>query len=85
MDRVRPGATRPWPRPGVTGSSSGLVAEAGVKAPDLVQRAAHRTREQVSDPALQDGVGGQPDHIGIVLRFQEFVDRGEANPASARK
>jgi len=36
--------------------------------------AAHRTREQVSDPALKDGVGGQPDHIPVVLRFQEVVD-----------
>ena len=39
-----------------------------------MRRAAHRTCEQVSDPALKDGIGGQADHIPVVLRFQEFVD-----------
>src|SRR6185312_16252702 len=47
----------------------GLVAEAGVGTPDLVRRTADWTREQVSNPALQDGVGGQPDDISVVLRF----------------
>src|SRR3982751_2101881 len=38
------------------------------------RRTAHRALEQVRDPALQDRIGGQPDDIGIALRFQEFVD-----------
>ena len=39
-------------------------------------RTAHRAREQVSDPALEDGIGGQADGIAIALRFQELVDLG---------
>src|SRR5215217_4297329 len=42
---------------------------------DLVRRTTYRTLEQVCDPALQDGIGGQADHIAVVLRFQEVVDR----------
>src|SRR3954447_26824777 len=42
--------------------SLGLIAEAGVEAPDLVRRTPHRTLEQISDPALQDSIGGQADH-----------------------
>src|SRR3954454_14529457 len=52
----------------------GLVAEAGVDAPDFMGRTAHWTLEQVSDPPLKDRIGGQADDIGIALRFQEFVD-----------
>src|SRR3954465_14119979 len=52
----------------------GLVAEAGVETPDLVGRTPHRTLEQMSNPALENGIGGQADDIPVVLRFQEFVD-----------
>src|SRR3954471_10260239 len=41
---------------------------------------AHRTREQVSDPPLQDGMGGQPDHIAVVLRSQELIDLRRGKP-----
>src|SRR5215211_6168449 len=40
------------------------------------RRTAHRTREQVSDPALKDGMGGEADHIAVVLRLQELIDLG---------
>src|SRR4051795_10406622 len=52
----------------------GLVAEAGVETPDLVGRTPHRTLEQMSNPALENGIGGQADHVPVVLRLQEFVD-----------
>src|SRR3954452_12004620 len=57
------------PAPGL-----GLVAEAGVQAPDLVGWTSHRTLEQMSDPALENRIGGQADHVPVVLRFQELVD-----------
>src|SRR3954471_23812813 len=52
----------------------GLVAEAGVETPDLVGWTPHRALEQVRDLALENSIGGQADHIAVVLRFQEFVD-----------
>src|SRR5215211_7840414 len=56
------------------GPSLGLVAEAGVETPNLVGRTAHRTLEQVCNLSLKNSIGGQPDHIPVVLRFQEVVD-----------
>src|SRR5918993_5141948 len=45
---------------------------------------AHWAREQMSNPPLQDGVGGQADGIPIAFRFQELVDlgRGESRIGS---
>src|SRR5215211_4930519 len=34
----------------------------------------HRAPEQVRDPALENRIGGQADHIAVVLRFQELID-----------
>jgi hypothetical protein len=48
-------------------------------------RTAYRTCEQMSDPALQDGIGGQATGIAIALRFQELVDLRRGKAASARK
>src|SRR5215217_5995292 len=56
--------------------SLGLVAEAAVKAPDLVGWAAYRTCEQVRDLALENSVGGQADCIPVTFNFQEVVDLG---------
>src|SRR3712207_8158597 len=36
----------------------------------------HRTLEQMADAPLQHRIGGQADHIAIVLRLQELVDLG---------
>src|SRR4051812_50019855 len=58
----------------------GLVAEAGVETPDLVGRTPHRTLEQMSNPALENGIGGQADDIPVVLRFQEFIDLRRGKP-----
>src|SRR3954467_14781893 len=52
----------------------GLVAKAGVQAPDLVGRTAHRMLEQMSNPALENRIGGQADHVPVVLRLQELID-----------
>src|SRR3954471_22907905 len=60
--------------PAGAGPSLGLVAEAGVETPDLVGRTPHRALEQVRDLALENSIGGQADHIAVVLSFQEFVD-----------
>src|SRR3954463_979698 len=54
----------------------GLVAEAGVETPDLVGRTPHRTLEQMSNPALENRIGGQADDIAVILRLQEFVNLG---------
>src|SRR5215210_6187663 len=51
-----------------------LVAEAGVVTPDLVGWTPHRALEQVRDLALENSIGGQADHIAVVLRFQELID-----------
>src|SRR4051794_41734666 len=59
----------------------GLVAEAGVETPDLVGRTPHRTLELMSNPALENGIGGQADDIPVVLRFQEF---GDLRPGTTR-
>ena len=40
---------------------------AGIVTPYLVRRSPDRTLEQVSDLALQDGVGRQPDRIAVAL------------------
>src|SRR4051812_11535897 len=34
----------------------------------------HRALEQMSDPALKDGIGGQADHVPVVLRLQKLVN-----------
>src|SRR3954454_22814331 len=70
--------------PARAGPALGLVAEAGVETPDLVGRTPHRTLEQMSNPALENGIGGQADHVPVVLRFQEFVDlrRGKTRVGS---
>src|SRR3954471_21552646 len=60
--------------PARAGPALGLVAEAGVETPDLVGWTAHRTLEQMSNPALENSIGGQADHVPVVLRLQEFVD-----------
>src|SRR4051794_18819764 len=52
----------------------GLVAEAGVVTPDSIGRTAHRTLEQMSDPAVENSISRKADHVPVVLRFQEFVD-----------
>ncbi len=61
----------PGPRP-----SLGLIAEAGVKDPNVVGRAADGTPQQVRDPLLQDRVGWQSDGVGVAFGFQELVDLG---------
>src|SRR4051794_14218350 len=54
----------------------GLVAEAGVVTPDFMGRTAHRTLEQMSNPALENSISRKADHVPVVLRFKEFVDLG---------
>src|SRR5216683_1686465 len=51
-----------------------LIGEAGVVPAHLKRRSTDGTREQVSDLALQDGVGRQPDRIAVALGFEELVD-----------
>jgi hypothetical protein len=53
-----------------------LVAEAGVEHLRLLWRAADGPGQQVSDPLLQDRVGGEPDGVADVLRLEQFVDLG---------
>src|SRR5260370_41563654 len=48
--------------------------EASVVAADLFRRSTRRALQQVSDLALQDGVGRQPDRIAVALGFEELVD-----------
>ena len=50
------------------------IAEAGEEAAYFLRRSPDRTLEQVSDLALQDGVGRQPDRIAVALGFEELVD-----------
>ena len=40
----------------------------------------HRTLEQMSNPALENSIGGQADHVPVVLRLQEFVDLRRGKP-----
>src|SRR3954449_8107967 len=51
-----------------------LIAEAGVETASLGARTAHPMLEQMSDPALQDGICGQADRILAALRFSGTVD-----------
>src|SRR6266478_5411816 len=50
------------------------IAEAGVVAADFLRRPPDWALEQVSDLALQDGVGRHPDRIAVALGFEELVD-----------
>src|SRR5207248_7203186 len=45
-----------------------------LEAAYFLRRSPDRTLEQVSDLALQDGVGRQPDRIAVALGFEELVD-----------
>ena len=53
-----------------------LITEAGEVAAQLMRRSPNRALKQVSDLALQDAVGRQPDRITHALGFEEFVDLG---------
>jgi hypothetical protein len=55
-------------------SRSGLIAEAGVGAADMIGRATDWTREQVGDAFLQDRVGRETDGVGVAPGFQELID-----------
>jgi hypothetical protein len=50
------------------------IAEAGEEAAHFLRWSPDRTLEQVSDLALQDGVGRQPDRIAVALGFEELID-----------
>src|SRR5215472_11852064 len=52
------------------------IAETGVEAAHLVRRSPNRALEQVSDLALQDAIGPQPDRITHALGFEDLVDLG---------
>jgi hypothetical protein len=39
-----------------------------------MRRSTDRALQQVSDLALQDGVGWQPDRIAVALGFEELVN-----------
>jgi hypothetical protein len=51
------------------------IAEAGEEAAHFLRWSPDRTLEQVSDLALQDGVGRQPDRITVALGFEELAER----------
>jgi hypothetical protein len=53
---------------------SGMIAEAGVGAANMVGRAANGTREQVRDAILQDRIGLETDGVGVAFGFQELID-----------
>ena len=53
-----------------------LITEAGEVAAQLMRRSPNRALEQVSDLALQDAIGRQPDRITHALGFEKLVDLG---------
>ena len=53
-----------------------LIAEGGEVAAQLMRRSSNRALGQVSDFALQDAIGRQPDRISHALGFEEVVDLG---------
>jgi hypothetical protein len=60
--------------PARLGPASGLMVETGVRTADMVRRTPDRALEQMTDPLLQDPVGGEPDRILDPLVFQVLVD-----------
>ena len=58
-----------WPGP-----ASSPIAKAGVSATDMVRVAPDRALEQMTNPLLQDQVGGEPDRILDPLVFQVLID-----------
>ena len=65
---------------------SGLIAEAGVLAPDMVRRTASGTCQQMGDAFLENSVRFEADGVEEALGFQEFVDvrRGERRVATKK-
>ncbi len=53
---------------------TGLIAEAGVVAANMVRRATDGTGEQVSDAFLKNRVGLEMDSISVAFGFQELID-----------
>jgi hypothetical protein len=53
---------------------SGLIAEAGVIATDMVRRAANGARQQMSNTLLENRVRFEADGVEKTLGFQELVD-----------
>jgi hypothetical protein len=51
-----------------------LEGEACIGPAHVIRRAANGAVEQISDPFLQDAVGGQTDRIFDPLGFEELVD-----------
>jgi hypothetical protein len=51
-----------------------LIAEGGVVPSDLVGRATDRSLEQISDPLLENLIGGQPDRIPAIFGLQDLVN-----------
>ena len=52
---------------------SGLIAEAGVIAPDMVRRTATRARQQMGNAPLENLIGFEADDVFVILGFQEFI------------
>jgi hypothetical protein len=60
------------------------IAEAGEEAAHFLRWSPDRTLEQVSDLALQDGVGRQPDRIAVALGFEELAERLARSPDTVK-
>jgi hypothetical protein len=74
-DRVRL-AILPSRSLGRSRPASCLVGEACVGPAHVIRRAANGVFDQISDPFLQDAVGGQTDRIFDPLGFVELIDFG---------
>jgi hypothetical protein len=60
------------------------IAEPGEEAAYFLRRSTDRTLKQVSDLALQDGVGRQPDRIAVALGFEELAERLARSPDTVK-
>jgi hypothetical protein len=65
--------------------ASGLIREACMGSVHVSGRAANRAFEQIADPLLQDAVRRQANGVFDPFGFEELVDIGIGEPASARK